>query len=131
MIPKINNFTELELETLPSKNYRIVIKEHVVNGTCDELEAMKQVVFKILQTERYDTLIYSWNYGIELKDLFGEPMSYVCPELERRITEALIQDDRIESVEDFAFDISKRSILVTFTVHTIFGSFKQESEVAV
>lgn len=131
MIPKINNITELEFETLPSKNYRIVIKEHVVNGTCDELEAMKQVVFKILQTERYDTLIYSWNYGIELKDLFGEPMSYVCPELERRITEALIQDDRIESVEDFAFDISKRSILVTFTVHTIFGSFKQESGVTV
>lgn len=132
MIPNVVDISELEFETLPSKNYRMVIKGNVVNGTCDELEAMKQVVFKILQTERYDTLIYSWNYGIELKDLFGEPISYVCPELERRIIEALIQDDRIESVDDFIFDTSnKRKILVTFTVHTIFGSFKQESEVTV
>ena len=132
MIPNVVDISELEFETLPSKNYRMIIKGNVVNGTCDELEAMKQVVFKILQTERYDTLIYSWNYGIELKDLFGEPISYVCPELERRIIEALIQDDRIESVDDFIFDTSnKRKILVTFTVHTIFGSFKQESEVTV
>ena len=47
--------------------------------------------------------MYSWDYGVELADLFGEPVSYVCPELERRITEALLQDGRIEGVDGFSF----------------------------
>ena len=104
--------------------------DDVINGFCDELEAMKQVVFKILNTERYQYIIYSWNYGIELLDLYGEPVTYVCPELERRITEALVQDDRIESVDSFVFDVlEKRTVKVTFTVHTIFGGIEAEKVV--
>ena len=96
----------------------------------DELEAMKQVVYKILNTERYEYEIYSWNYGIELKDLIGEPVSYVVAELERRISEALLQDDRIESVDSFEYDYSKKGVvLVTFQVHTLFGNFDEEKVV--
>ena len=41
---------------------------------------------------------------------------------DRRITEALKQDDRIESVDSFEFDYSEKGILhVTFCVHTIYG----------
>ena len=35
----------------------------------DETEAVRQAAIKILNTERYENEIYSWNYGIELKDL--------------------------------------------------------------
>ena len=74
--------------------------------------------------------MYSWNYGIELLDLFGMPVSYVCPELERRITEALTWDDRIESVDNFEFDLSKKGVVhVSFTAHTIFGDVEAEREV--
>lgn len=98
----------------------------------DGLEAIKQAVYKILNTERYSYIIYSWNYGIELKDLFGQAMSYVCPELERRVTEALTQDSRITAVTDFEFDTSKRGVLsTTFTVHTDLGSFEAEKEVEI
>ena len=101
-----------------------------VHGYCDEIKAMKQVIYKILNTERYNYIIYSWNYGIETLDLFGEPVSYVCPEIERRIKEALIQDDRIDSVDNFEFDTSvKRTVCVTFTVHTIFGDINEEKVV--
>lgn len=132
MIPSTNTILsqELEVETLPSKNYKMQIEHDVINGYCDELEAMKQVVFKILNTERYQYIIYSWDYGIELIDLYGEPVTYVCPELERRITEALLQDDRITSVDNFAFDVSeKRIVKATFTVHTIFGGIEAEKVV--
>ena len=75
----------------------------------------------MLNTERYQYLIYSWDYGVELLDLFGEPISYVCPELERRITEALLQDDRIEEVDGFEFEVSGGTVKASFTVHTVFG----------
>lgn len=132
MIPSVNDIltTDLVVETQPSKNYKMKIEHNVINGFCDELEAMIQVIYKILNTERYQYIIYSWNYGIELLDLCGEPVTYVCPELQRRITEALIQDDRITSVDSFEFDLSeKRTIHVTFVVHTIFGDVNAEKVV--
>lgn len=132
MIPSKNTIlsTELEVETQPSKNYKMHIDENIINDFCDELEAMVQVIYKILNTERYQNIIYSMNYGIELIDLYGEPVTYVCPELKRRIEEALIQDDRILSVDNFEFDVSmKRSVKATFTVHTIYGDLESEKVV--
>ena len=129
MIPSTNDIlsTELEVETEPSKNYKMNINLNTISGFCDDLETMKQVVYKILNTERYDYIIYSWDYGIELVDLFGEPVTYVCPEIQRRIEEALLQDDRITSVDDFEFDTSeKKTVKATFTVHTIFGDIESE-----
>ena len=132
MIPSINDIlsVNLEVETQPSKNYKMYIEQNSIKGVCDELEAMKQVVYKILNTERYQYIVYSWNYGIELLDLYGEPISYVYPELERRIKEALIQDDRIEDVSDFKFElISKKEVKVTFAIYTIYGELQEEKVV--
>lgn len=131
MIPKNDdNLIELEEELLPSKNYRMIIEQNIINGYRDNIDAMKQVIYKILNTERYQYLIYSWDYGIELQDLFGEPVSYVCPELERRIKEALEQDDRINVVDSFDFDISeRRTVKVKFMAHTIFGDLDAEKVV--
>lgn len=132
MIPSTNTIllADLEVETQPTKNYKMYLEQNIINGFCDELAAMQQVIHKILNTERYQYIIYSWNYGVELLDLYGEPVTYVCPELKRRITEALVQDDRIESVDNFEFDTSeKRTVKATFTVHTIFGNIKSEKVV--
>lgn len=134
MIPTVNVMlnTEFESKQMPSLNYKLHFDENIINGLCDAREAMKQVIYKIINTERYKYVIYSWNYGIELADLFGEPVSYVCLELERRITEALVQDDRIEAVDSFSFDISRGGIVhVAFVVHTIFGEIKTEKEVSI
>ena len=132
MIPSKNSLlsTDLEMEVQPSKNYKMNIGQNIINGFCDELEAMKQVIYKILNTERYQYIIYSWNYGVELLDLYGEPITYVCPELERRIKEALVQDDRIDNVDNFKFELMEnRTIKVTFTVHTIYGGTQAEKVV--
>ena len=132
MIPTTNTIlsANLKVKTQPSKNYKLHIEYDVINGFCDGLEAMKQVVYKILNTERYQHIIYSWNYGVELRDLYGEPFTYVCPEIQRRITEALVQDDRINGVDSFEFDLTeKKTVKVTFTVHTIYGEFESEKAV--
>ena len=132
MIPITNNIlsADIEIETQPSLNYKMIFNKNSIVGTVDELEAMKQVIFKILNTERFHYVIYSQEYGIELQDLFGEPLSFVCAELEDRITEALIQDDRIESVSDFDFSLERKNeVLVTFMVHTIFGDVEAERKV--
>ncbi len=127
MIPVVTDNLNFEFETMPSLNYKMIIDNETIINKCDQLEAMKQVIYKILNTERYQHLIYSWNYGIELEDLFGQPVYYVVPELERRIIEALTQDDRIESVTDFEFDTSKRgTVAVKFTANTIFGDVEAE-----
>lgn len=133
MIPQSDfDLSSSEIVTEPSKNYKMFILDERINGYSDELEAMKQVVYKILNTERYQYLIYSWDYGIELKDLFGEPVDYACAELERRITEALTQDDRIDDVTDFVFDTSKKGVVrVAFKVVTIFGNFDTQTEVKI
>lgn len=131
MIPVVaNDNINLEFQIMPSLNHKMILDGNRIINKCDKLEAMKQVIYKIIMTERYKYLIYSWNYGIELADLFGEPVYYVVPELERRITEALTQDDRIESVTDFDFDISKRGVVVVkFTANTIFGKVEAERAV--
>ena len=132
MIPSTVGFLnqDFEIEEQPSNVYKMNLEGDSIRGFCDGQDAMKQAVFRILNTERYQYIIYSWNYGIETLDLYGQPITYVCPELERRITEALLVDSRITSVTDFEHDTSvKGEIHSTFTVHTIFGELKAEREV--
>lgn len=132
MIPSVNDIltTDLEVESLPSKNYKMHIEQNIISGMVDDAESVKQAIYKILNTERYEYIIYSWNYGVELVDLYGEPVTYVCPELQRRITEALSVDDRIISLEDFNFDTSNKGVvIVTFKANTIFGEVAVEKAV--
>ena len=133
MIPKQENVLEdVNFETMPSKTYKMDLETDRVVSTCDDLDAMKQAIYKILNTERYDCPIYSWNYGVELKDLFGKPVNFCVLEIERRIKEALMQDDRIESVYGFAFEFPKKGIIkAQFTVKTVKGMLTAEKEVAV
>ena len=48
----------IEKKTIPSLTWKINEERAEVRGTVDELEAMKQAVRKILQTERYRYAIY-------------------------------------------------------------------------
>ncbi|MBG0219998.1 DUF2634 domain-containing protein [Clostridioides difficile] len=115
----------------PSKTFKLNMERNKVDGICDDVEALKQTIFLTLNTERYQHLIYSWNYGVELNDLIGEPISYVIPELERRITEALVQDDRIENVDNFEFENQKGKVQCKFIVHTKYGNIKAEKVVSI
>ena len=94
MIPKIKTSADITVKELPTKTHRMELYEgNYILGFVDSLKAMEQAIYKIIRTERYKYIIYSWNYGIELEDLFGMPVEYCVVELERRILEALLQDN--------------------------------------
>ena len=129
MIPTTNKAlsTNLVFATQPTVQHQMMMKSSRILGRCDGLEAVKQAIYKILNTERYEYEIYSWRYGVELMDLYGQAPEYVIPEIERRVTEALTTDDRITGVDSFEFERpQKNSILATFTVHTIYGDASEE-----
>lgn len=118
--------SDFEIKTVaeqPTKTYCMNLERSRMMNYTDGQGAMKQVIFKILQTERYDhPEVYSDNYGVELKELIGMPLAFVVPEIERRITEALLWDERIEKVSNFSFSLEKNKVLVSFTAYTKFGT---------
>ncbi len=130
MIPEVEaDMLDIEVKTEPSRTYALDIENGRIRGIADELEAVKQAVYLMLNTERYDHLIYSWDYGVELKELAGEQKEYAYPEIKRCITEALLQDDRITAVDDFKFESSLKAVHVKFKVYTIYGDMEVETDV--
>lgn len=122
-----------EVEAIPTRTYKMAIFGDKIQGKIDGQEAMKQAIYKILNTERYEYPIYSWNYGIELKDLFGKSKTFCKVELVSRVKEALLQDERIIAVESFLFDDTKKreSLAMAFTAKTIYGDVEIAKEVKV
>lgn len=132
MIPNIEILTKPITETnYPNRTYKIAISADRISEYTDDLNAIAQTVYLILSTERYQHVLYSWDYGVELIDLYGKPMPYVMSELPRRIKEALIQDDRISDVTNFTFEKKRKALLTKFTVVTTKGNISSELEVAV
>lgn len=119
--------TEITSIEQTSKTYRI--KDNKIVGLCDGIEALKQAIYLVLCIERYEYLIYSWNYGSEIKGVIGMDKDIAESEFKRRIREALIQDDRINSVDNFTFEYEKDSVLAKFTVFSIYGEFNVEKAV--
>lgn len=134
MIPATGGFLEQDLDVSeqPDMTYRMNIQDEEVSGFADGIEAVKQSVFRMLNTERYKYVIYPWWYGIETMDLYGEPVTYVCPELERRVREALAVDARVLDVTDFEYDLGTKGVVhASFTVRTVYGEIRADKEVKV
>lgn len=116
---------DVEVQTAaetPTKTYKIDFDTGRVGGFVEETEAMKQAIYKILQTERFEFLVYSWNYGIELNAIIGKSYQVFECEVKRVICEALLADSRITDVTGFEVaQIDKRSASVKFVAETIFG----------
>ena len=135
LTPDVQNEVLLEEEytigIYPSKTYYMNLDRFRIQGNTDDIESIPQAIYCVLNTERSKYLAYSDNYGVEFEELYGKPMTYVIPELERRIKEALEWDTRIDSVDDFVFEEKGNSIHVTFTVHTIYGDVEAERTVEI
>jgi phage baseplate assembly protein W len=133
MLPKTSEILQKNLKIVqkPSKTFRLDVENKRIIDMVDGLEAVKQSVYCILNTERFEWIIYSWNYGSELKDLFGKSTGLVKAKIKKRIKEALKQDDRISEVDSFSFDLVERKLHVTFNVHTQWGVIEAEKEVSI
>lgn len=129
MLPEVDSNLNFVTQSQPSKTFKLNTSNNNIAGYVDEIEALKQTIYLILGVERFENLIYSWNYGVETKDLIGEDYPYVCSELKRRIGDALTQDDRINSVDSFSFEKNKNNLTVNFTVNTVYGDINTSKEV--
>lgn len=120
----VENTTASERPTL---TYRIDFEAGRVRGTVEQLDAMRQAVYKILRTQRFAWLIYSWDYGAELGSVSGKSAQAAESELGRILREALLQDSRITDVQDLTVTrTGRRSVLAAFTAVTIFGALEEE-----
>ena len=120
---------DFSIEQQPGYTYKLDIDRGRIRGFTDEADALLQAVYLILSVERYEYIIYSDDYGVELADLIGQPKDFVMSEVKRRIAEALLQDDRINSVDSFIFESRKKSVTVTFTIHSIYGDIETTKEI--
>lgn len=111
-----------------SKTYLVLFGRIV--SMIDGLEAMRQMIDKVLNTPRFSTPYYTAQYGNDLDMLIGKSMDYVKDDLERVIKEALA-DDRILSVEvGTPEQIDRQSLKVDVIVSTIFGKVATATEVS-
>lgn len=134
MIPEQNEINlamqeSIDEEISPTKTYRMHVNSERIYGNIDDVEALKQMIYKNLNTEYGVHIIYP-TFGMPLQDLFGQPKNYVYVELTRRIEECLIKDDRVLSVTDFNYlrDRSPRDELsMSFIVNSVYGEIEIEN----
>lgn len=114
-----NEVDVIDEAELPTRTYSLDFKTGRIVGMIDRLQAMEQAVYKILNTNRFEHIIYDDDYGFE--GITGKERIFVVAELPRRIEEALLQDSRITSVEDFHLEFEKDAAFATFKANTIYG----------
>ncbi len=114
-----------------SRTYRVNWDSGRIVGTIpaesDEdsyLDALRQFVYKALQSRRFVNIIYDEDYGSEIEEMqkMGYPRELLKSELQRLITEALVYDERIASVEGFEFIFGRDDLLVKFLVTSARGA---------
>jgi len=110
-----------------SRTYKL--SDNKIQGYADNLIALEQAIFKVLNTEKFEYPIYSFSYGVELESLIGEDQIYVKIEIKRRIRECLLQDSRIESVDNFKITVNGDQMLCKFDVISIYGELTISKEV--
>lgn len=128
MLPELNLINQMD-EQMPSYTYNINRNTNRISGYIGNKDAMIQAIYLILQTERYESMIYNWYYGVELDGLIGKEKDYVTSELKRVIREALIEDDRINEVSKFELTFNEDNVLIVFLVETNIGDITIEWEV--
>lgn len=128
MIPQgFDEEIEVLSDIFTTKTYKLSSER--IQGFIDNIEALEQAIYKVLNTEKYEYPIYSFSYGIDLESLIGKDPIYVRIELKRRISECLLRDERIKSVENFQFTISGDEMICSFDVTSIYGTIKISKEV--
>lgn len=104
-----------------TKDFKL-IGEDRIGGTVDGIESIKQAVYFILNTERYRSATMSDDTGVELVNLIGENPDLAGIKLKSTITDALLNDDRIETVNDIIIrQVSRNVYDISIDISTSLG----------
>lgn len=91
-----------------------------------ENEALKVWIYKTLKTERWRYRAYDNAYGVELEQFFGATPNTAdtAMEVKRYISEALLINPYIKSIDKMTFDNDKDVLEFTITLTTIYGEME-------
>lgn len=101
-----------------------------LRGRGDNYEAVRQAVEVIVNVERFHWQIYTPNFGIDLTGLLGNDPGFVASELQRRLTDAFLPDNRILGISNFSYTFNDTVLTAAVTVNTVFGPVNTTVEVA-
>lgn len=95
------------------------------------LEAIKVWIWLCMHTERFRHAIYSADYGTSLEQYIGHMLSeeYINTDCESEISDALLINEYIESIEDFEAVRNSDGLNISFRVVTKFGSLEVDEVV--
>lgn len=114
------------------KEYGINFQTGQLTGKIVEgLEAIKVWIWLCMHTERFRHAIYSADYGTSLEQYIGHMLSeeYINTDCESEISDALLINEYIESIEDFEAVRNSDSLNISFRVVTKFGSIEVDENV--
>lgn len=118
-----NDIGEIQLITV-YKEYEFNFNTNTLTGKILEGKAaLKMWIYKALLTSRYVYPIYSWDYGQDLEELIGQgyETDFIKSEVERRIQDCLMVNERIIRCHSFELSFINDQLKVSFTVETTFG----------
>ena len=95
------------------------------------IEAIKVWIWLCLHTERFRHAIYSSDYGTSFEQYIGHVLSdeYINTDCESEVTDALLINDYIESIENFGAVKDGEHLRISFRVMTKFGSLEVDESV--
>lgn len=125
----LNISAAVEFKNQPDLTWNINKETDRIQGETSELAAVRQAAEIILNIERFRWQIYKPYSGIQWEGLIGQDPGYVSSELQRRIKDALMMDDRIKGISDFTYFVTGETLSATFTVNTVFGDTQTTVEV--
>ena len=123
--------TGIQFTRQPSRTWYLDQTTGRIRGAADGLAAVRQAAEIILNVERFRWQIYQSYSGMQWDGLIGQDPGYVALELQRRITEALMMDDRVRGISEFSYAVSDDTLTASFTVQTVYGDTETSVEVNV
>ena len=116
----------------PPREYELDLSTGQLTGRIVEgLDAIKVWVWNCLKTERYRYPIYSWQYGCEYEQYFGEivPDDWLQGDCKTETEEALRVNPWITGITDFEASMEGSHLRLSFTLETAFGEAEVETYV--
>lgn len=121
----------LTIQNQPSLTWYLNQSTGRTQGTIDGLDAVRQAVEIILNTERFRWQIFLPSSGMQWNGLIGQDPGYVVAELQRRLWDALRMDDRILGIDNFQYQISGDILSASFLVKSVYGAAESTMEVTI
>ena len=98
-------------------------------GQVDGFKAVAQAVEVMLSVVRFRWQIYKPFFGVTWDGLIGLDVGSVAAELQRRVREAVMIDDRVTGVSVYSYTFDGDNLTANITVNTVFGPVNQSVEV--